>query len=99
MVVANLEMAGLFKTFVDDESYSSGHGRAYEAYGIDPNQGTLVIVRPDQCEYRSALHFEFYHTNHPSDIARIGSLDDTIGAQKFFDGFLRRGHEHISDKV
>ena len=36
--------------FVDDESYNSGHGRAYKAFGIDPEKGALVVVRPDHCE-------------------------------------------------
>jgi phenol 2-monooxygenase len=39
----------LHKIFIDDESYNSGHGKAYEFYGIDPKQGALAIVRPDQC--------------------------------------------------
>lgn len=39
------------KTFADDESYNSGHGHAYKEYGVDPEQGAVVIVRPDQCEY------------------------------------------------
>ncbi|KAF7542455.1 hypothetical protein G7Z17_g11557 [Cylindrodendrum hubeiense] len=38
----------LQKVFVDDESYNSGHGHAYKAYGIDAKQGCLAIVRPDQ---------------------------------------------------
>jgi hypothetical protein len=41
----------LHKVYVDDESYNSGHGRAYEFYGVDPVQGAVVIVRPDQCEF------------------------------------------------
>ncbi len=41
----------LHKTFVDDESYNSRHGHAYEFYGVDEKEGALVIVRPDQCEY------------------------------------------------
>lgn len=39
----------LHKTFIDDESYNSGHGKAYEFYGVDPKEGALAIVRPDQC--------------------------------------------------
>ena len=39
----------LHKTFVDDESYNSGHGHAYEFYGIDHQEGALAVVRPDQC--------------------------------------------------
>ncbi|EHK42283.1 hypothetical protein TRIATDRAFT_30979 [Trichoderma atroviride IMI 206040] len=39
----------LQKVFVDDESYNSGHGKAYQAYGIHP-EGCLIVVRPDQCK-------------------------------------------------
>ncbi|KAK5219661.1 hypothetical protein LTR72_008045 [Exophiala xenobiotica] len=42
------KMRDLHKTFVDDESYNSGDGHAYEKYGIDPDAGATVIVRPDQ---------------------------------------------------
>ncbi|KAH6653280.1 FAD binding domain-containing protein [Truncatella angustata] len=44
------KMKNLFSTFVDDESYNSGHGHAYSAYGVDPDRGALVVVRPDQCK-------------------------------------------------
>jgi phenol 2-monooxygenase len=43
-------MRDIHKTFVDDESYNSGHGKAYEFYGVDPELGAIAIVRPDQCE-------------------------------------------------
>ncbi len=43
-------MRDVHKTFVDDESYNSGHGDAYEFYGVDPKRGAVAIVRPDQCE-------------------------------------------------
>jgi phenol 2-monooxygenase len=43
-------MRDIHKTFVDDESYNSGHGKAYEFYGINPREGAVAIVRPDQCE-------------------------------------------------
>lgn len=33
---------------MDDESYNSGHGHAYDFYGVDPKQGAVVVVRPDQ---------------------------------------------------
>ena len=42
-------MSDLHKVFVDDESYNSGHGKAYEFYGVDTKEGATVIVRPDQC--------------------------------------------------
>jgi phenol 2-monooxygenase (NADPH) len=35
------------KIFVDVESYHDGNGRAYEGYGVDPEEGALVVVRPD----------------------------------------------------
>lgn len=38
----------LHKTYIDDEHYNAGHGHAYEQYGVDTEQGALVIVRPDQ---------------------------------------------------
>ena len=38
----------LHKTFIDDASYNSGHGHAYQAYGVDPERGAIVVVRPDQ---------------------------------------------------
>lgn len=37
-----------WKIFVDDQSYHEGHGHAYENYGIDPQEGCAVILRPDQ---------------------------------------------------
>lgn len=42
---------GLHKVFVDDQSYNSGHGHAFDSLGIDPDAVTVVVVRPDQCEY------------------------------------------------
>jgi phenol 2-monooxygenase (NADPH) len=33
---------------VDDESYNSGHGNAYQSLGINPQHGAAAIVRPDQ---------------------------------------------------
>lgn len=42
--------ADLHKVFVDDESYNSGHGHAYEKYGVDIREGAIAIVRPDQCK-------------------------------------------------
>ncbi|GAW27210.1 putative FAD binding domain-containing protein [Rosellinia necatrix] len=35
------------KILVDEESYHDGNGHAYEGYGVDPEEGALVIVRPD----------------------------------------------------
>ncbi|KAK8137894.1 FAD binding domain-containing protein [Apiospora sp. TS-2023a] len=38
----------LLNVFVDDQSYNSGHGYAYENYGVEANAGALVVIRPDQ---------------------------------------------------
>ncbi|KAL3461616.1 thioredoxin-like protein [Aspergillus heterothallicus] len=34
--------------FVDDLSYHEGHGKLYETFGIDPEKGCLIVLRPDQ---------------------------------------------------
>lgn len=36
------------KILVDDQSYHEGHGHIYDNYGIDPDEGCVVILRPDQ---------------------------------------------------
>ncbi|KAJ8130085.1 hypothetical protein O1611_g3544 [Lasiodiplodia mahajangana] len=41
-------VADILKVFVDDEGYDGTHGHAYDAYGIEPSQGALIIIRPDQ---------------------------------------------------
>ncbi|KAI3394186.1 hypothetical protein diail_3141 [Diaporthe ilicicola] len=38
----------LHKVFVDDESYNSGHGHAFDMIGADHKAITIVVVRPDQ---------------------------------------------------
>ena len=40
----------LHKIYIDDESYHSGHGHAYEFYGVNPKNGATAIVRPDGCK-------------------------------------------------
>lgn len=46
-----LTCLGLHKVFVDDESYNSGHGHAFDMIGVDHRAVTIVLVRPDQCEF------------------------------------------------
>lgn len=36
------------KIYVDDQSYHEGHGHAYQNYGVDPEKGCAVVLRPDQ---------------------------------------------------
>lgn len=51
----------LHKVYIDDESYHSGHGHAYDFYGVHPEKGAIAIVRPDNCKF---VHFpELLHTN------------------------------------
>jgi hypothetical protein len=51
-----ISLPDLHKTYIDDEHYNSGHGYAYEKYGVDPSIGAVVIVRPDQCKYPQLLY-------------------------------------------
>jgi phenol 2-monooxygenase (NADPH) len=46
-VTGRWRMRDLHKTFVDEESYNSGHGHCYQHFGIDPEKGAVLIVRPD----------------------------------------------------
>lgn len=36
---------------MDDESYNSGHGHAFDTIGVDDEALTVVVIRPDQCEF------------------------------------------------
>ena len=40
----------LHKIYIDDESYHSGHGHAYDFYGVHPEKGAIAIIRPDNCK-------------------------------------------------
>jgi phenol 2-monooxygenase (NADPH) len=80
----------LLKTFVDDESYNSGHGYAYEKYGIDVEEGAVVIVRPDQCKFHfcsSGQVTSLCVLTLCLDISLITALDDYKAIGDFFDGF------------
>ncbi|KAI1654432.1 FAD binding domain-containing protein [Daldinia decipiens] len=46
-IVSKWKMKSLTKVFSDDDGYNSPSGHAYEVYGIDPNRGAVIIVRPD----------------------------------------------------
>ncbi|KAK4237731.1 3-hydroxybenzoate 4-monooxygenase [Achaetomium macrosporum] len=52
-------MKCLTKVYADEESYNSGHGHAYEKYGVDPQRGALVVVRPD---------------HYVAEVARLGEV-------------------------
>ncbi|GAA6061800.1 hypothetical protein JCM10212_004856 [Sporobolomyces blumeae] len=36
------------RVYVDEPSYHRGDGKAYDTYGIDKEEGAIVVVRPDQ---------------------------------------------------
>lgn len=59
--IPNPEYLDLHKIYYDDESYNDGHGHAYEYLGIDPAQGALVIVRPDQCKQIRGREITIYN--------------------------------------
>ncbi|KAI0376831.1 FAD binding domain-containing protein [Hypomontagnella monticulosa] len=46
-VVGEWKMQSPLNVYVDEEGYHTPHGHAYEKYGVDPNRGALIIVRPD----------------------------------------------------
>ncbi|KAI9373350.1 FAD binding domain-containing protein [Aspergillus egyptiacus] len=47
-VTGKNQIKDLHKILFDDESYNKGHGQLYEHLGIQPGNGVIVIVRPDQ---------------------------------------------------
>ncbi|KAK8020145.1 FAD binding domain-containing protein [Apiospora arundinis] len=49
-ITGRLELKCLLNVFIDDQSYNSGHGHAYESYGVKPETGAVVVLRPDQCK-------------------------------------------------
>lgn len=46
----------LHKIYIDDQSYHSGYGHAYDVYGVDRKSGAIAIVRPDGCKSRIFLN-------------------------------------------
>ncbi|KAL2853994.1 phenol 2-monooxygenase [Aspergillus pseudodeflectus] len=42
------QIKDLHKIFFDDESYDKKHGHLYDYLGISPENGVIVIIRPDQ---------------------------------------------------
>lgn len=89
--------------FSDEESYNSGHGHAYELYGVDPERGALVVVRPDHCKFVSSPLLFSDSTMAPPffrrdsslltrsvgiDVAKITTLDKANTLEQFFEGFM-----------
>lgn len=78
----------LHKTFVDDESYNSGHGHAYEKYGVDVKEGAVAVVRPDQCSSPYTLIVDKADADAFLDVSLVTSLDDKHGLMSFFEGWV-----------
>lgn len=78
-------MRDIHKTFVDDESYNSGHGKAYEFYGVDLKVGAVAIVRPDQC--KPLMKTTENRTDSCIDVSLVTAMDEHELIGKFFDGF------------
>lgn len=76
----------LHKIYFDTESYNSGHGHAYDFYGVDPDVGALVIVRPDQCEWHESM--SVIVADNVIDVSLVTGLDNRDSLGNFFDGFL-----------
>ncbi|KAF3763879.1 hypothetical protein M406DRAFT_341274 [Cryphonectria parasitica EP155] len=47
-VTGKYRIRSLHKVFVDDMSYNSGHGHAFDTLGVGTSETTIVVVRPDQ---------------------------------------------------
>jgi len=80
----------ILKTFFDDESYNSGHGHTYEKYGVDPTEGAVAVIRPDQCKfYLPSIKslFSFVGLTTMLDVSLVTSLDDHETIGNFFSGF------------
>lgn len=75
----------LHKTFIDDESYNSGHGKAYEFYGVDPREGAVAIVRPDQCTCFTP--FKSKPADASPDVSMVAAIDNHEAIGDFFKGF------------
>lgn len=83
----------LHKIYFDTESYNSGHGHAYDFYGIDPDVGALVIVRPDQCEWREWMSVII--ADMDVDVSLVTGLDNRDSLGNFFDAFLLPHSHHV----
>ncbi|KAL9114952.1 MAG: hypothetical protein Q9227_001195 [Pyrenula ochraceoflavens] len=57
----------LHKTYIDDESYHFGHGHAYKFYGVSPDEGATVIVRPDNCRFPFLTSKSLYSEAYPEE--------------------------------
>ena len=77
----------LHKTYLDDDSYHCGHGHAYNSYGIKPEEGAMVIVRPDNCKYCPRRPSDSLLTP-VSDVSLVLDVDDRNGLDTFFGGCL-----------
>jgi phenol 2-monooxygenase len=76
------------RVFVDDTSpYMLGCGEAFSKYGINPERGAIVVVRPDLCEILSSF-FDYSYTDSTIDVSRVLTLTTAHELIPFFKGCL-----------
>lgn len=80
---------------MDDESYNSGHGHAYEKYGIDVEEGAVAIVRPDQCKLLPPKYVLSVFANSLADVSIVTALDDHGAIDDFFESFALRPTQSV----
>jgi phenol 2-monooxygenase len=78
----------IHKIFFDDESYDKRHGHLYNYLGISPENGVIVIIRPDQCEFLSPKLLMFRLLTASLDVSSVIAIDDYKRVGEFFNGCL-----------
>lgn len=82
---------GLHKVLVDDASYSSGHGHAFDTLGINTERTTVVVVRPDQREYLPPHRHSRVRLSEANENADISLISDDLAVdslRSFFPLFM-----------
>lgn len=83
-----------WKIFIDDQSYHEGHAHAYQHYGVDPEKGCTVVLRPDQHvsfvtevdDYEGIDHFFSGFMVEQNGSFRKGPLEVNGNGGTFVDG-------------
>lgn len=77
--------------FVDDASYNSGHGHAFDTIGINSQCTTIVVIRPDQREFISSCSRDIrMMMTKGADISLVISDQETEMLSRFFETFTTR---------
>jgi phenol 2-monooxygenase len=78
----------LHKIFFDDESYDTKHGHLYDYLKISPENGAIVIIRPDQCEFLLLALLTLRLLTSAVDVSSVIAIDDYKRVGEFFKGCL-----------